>query len=131
MEIVLIVIIIVLAVIGLLSMYYLNKKVEHKSALIKSLQKEISQVSESTAVNQNKVQTLYNQMRQIEGRIDQLSLKEPSQQMYRHAVKLVKSGACINDVVESCGLSRGEAELIMLLNKMGSGETGVWKNDIG
>jgi len=131
MEIILIVIIIILVVAGLLNVYYLNKKVEQKFTFVTSLQKEISRISELTAANQNKVQSLYHQMRQVEGRIDQLSLKEPSQQMYRHAVKLVKSGACINDVVESCGLSRGEAELIMLLNKMGTGETGVWKNDIG
>jgi len=131
MEIVLIAIIMVFVVTSLICVYYLNKKIDQKAGFIQSVQKEVSRLSHSMLNNKQEVQTLYDRLRHIEGRIDQLSLKEPAQQTYRHAVKLVKSGACINEVVESCGLSRGEAELIMLLNKMGTSEPGVSKNDMG
>ena len=62
-------------------------------------------------------------MRSMEERQDQLSLKEPSEQAYSHSVRLIKSGVPVEQVIEQSGLSRGEVELLLLLNRIeiGSG----------
>lgn len=49
---------------------------------------------------------------------EQLSLKEPSQQMYRNAVQLINSGESINKISESSGLARGEVELLKLFQRI-------------
>jgi|GEM_PF-775804 len=61
-------------------------------------------------------------LRNVEERQDQLSLKEPSEQTYRHSVRLIKSGLPVDKVVEQSGLSRGEVELLLLLNRIEGGD---------
>ncbi len=45
----------------------------------------------------------------------ELENRDPGQLPYRQAARLVGLGAGIEDLMESCGLSRGEAELLNLL----------------
>lgn len=47
---------------------------------------------------------------------EQLSLKEPSQQSYRNAIQQIRNGDSTTKIVETSGLSRGEVELLRLLN---------------
>lgn len=49
-------------------------------------------------------------------RQDKLELHEPNLQVYGQAARLVRKGADLDEVVNTCGLSRGEAELILYLN---------------
>lgn len=49
-------------------------------------------------------------------RQDKLELRDIDQASYDHAARLVKNGAEVNELVDSCGISKGEAELIKLLN---------------
>lgn len=49
-------------------------------------------------------------------RQDKLELHEPNLQAYGQAAKMVRKGADADELVDTCGLSRGEAELIMFLN---------------
>lgn len=49
-------------------------------------------------------------------RQDNLELKETNMQVYDQATRLVQKGAGLNELVNTCGLSRGEAELIVFLN---------------
>lgn len=45
----------------------------------------------------------------------ELEHRDPGQLPYRQAAKLVGLGASVDDLMESCGLSRAEAELLNLL----------------
>ena len=56
---------------------------------------------------------------------EQLSLKEPSQQSYRNAIQQIRSGETTNKIVETSGLSRGEVELLRILNASESGKSVV------
>lgn len=47
---------------------------------------------------------------------EQLSLKEPSQQSYRNAIQQIRHGDSTSKIVETSGLSRGEVELLRILN---------------
>ncbi len=49
-------------------------------------------------------------------RQDKLELNEPSLQVYGQATRMAKKGADLDELVNTCGLSRGEAELIVMLN---------------
>jgi len=62
------------------------------------------------------------QLRQKElgSRQDQLDLAEPEARTFDQAVKMVRKGASVEELVEICGLSRGEAELIAMMHRMDS-----------
>lgn len=58
------------------------------------------------------------QMKQIVERQDQLDLTDSSSQPYQQAIKMSQKGASVSELIEICGLTRGEAELIAILHRM-------------
>jgi hypothetical protein len=47
-------------------------------------------------------------------RLDALETQEAPERSYRHAIKMLRSGANLDQIMSDCGLARGEAELLML-----------------
>ena len=45
--------------------------------------------------------------------------REPASPAYELASKLVRKGASSEELMDTCGLSRGEVDLITMLNRMG------------
>lgn len=68
-------------------------------------------VSSALGVGQ-RVELLEEKVRRQTERIEQRDLSEPLQQSYRQAMQLIDSGADIPTLVERCGVTRGEAELL-------------------
>lgn len=59
-----------------------------------------------------------------EHRQDQLELRDSSSdQAYDHAVRLVQRGVGLDELMSTCALTRGEAELIMMLHRYDSVRT--------
>jgi len=79
---------------------------------------ELKKLSDHAAMSEDKLRRIVHRICSLEDAQSQLSLKEPSQQTYQHAVHLAKSGADIKAITDASGLSHGEAELIMLLHKI-------------
>lgn len=59
---------------------------------------------------------LESKARQQAERQSRLEHKAPDLQSYGNAVRLANKGADMDELVDHCGLSRGEAELILFLN---------------
>ena len=68
-------------------------------------------VSAALGVGQ-RVEELEEKVRRQTERIEQRDLSEPTQQSYRQAMQMIDSGADIPTLVERCGVTRGEAELL-------------------
>lgn len=56
-------------------------------------------------------------LHRLSERQDEADLNDPSFQSFDHAVRLVKGGASVEQIMADCGLARSEAELIMMLNR--------------
>lgn len=52
----------------------------------------------------------------LPGKLTQLEQRDPSGISFSQAAKLVGMGASADDIAQSCGLNRGEAELVSRLN---------------
>jgi len=61
-------------------------------------------------------------LRRLTERHDQLELRAGGERQYAQAIRMVQNGAGIEDLVTSCGLTHGEAELVVMLH--GVAETG-------
>ena len=70
------------------------------------------------AINLGKhVDILEQKMRRLTERQDQLELRDPIEQTYSHAIRLAQKGVAVDELVENCGLARGEAELLLRVHR--------------
>ncbi len=60
---------------------------------------------------------LEQQVRRINERQSVLEMRAVSERPYAQASELVHKGADIQELMEACGLSRGEAELLVLMQR--------------
>lgn len=70
------------------------------------------------------VQSLELEFTQLQERVDrlqkeieQLKAEQASVTPYTHAIQMAQQGLNMNEVASSCGISRGEAELIVALHR--------------
>jgi hypothetical protein len=64
-----------------------------------------------------RLQEVEQQLRLLAERQDQLDLRQPADHAYRLAIKLAQKGVPVEDLVATCGINRGEAELIAMLHR--------------
>ncbi len=64
-----------------------------------------------------RLEALEAEQQVLQTRQEQLELRDPDNRSYERAIQLVHRGASIEDLMASCGLSRGEAELVLAVNR--------------
>ena len=93
----------------------LKRQARQQGAVAANLQKELAVQAETVATLNNSLVEMQQQMHLVSERQDQLELREVISRTYEPAIKLAHKGADIEELVSSCGLARGEAELIMMM----------------
>ncbi|MBE9526927.1 MAG: DUF2802 domain-containing protein [Proteobacteria bacterium] len=124
---------IILLILFLYLAYYVN-------TLSKSVYKsnaELKQVKQYTAMQQkqlkelaHELQTMTNaaygvgkrinvlagQIKELDDRQEEFDLKDQGSQSMTQAIALAQKGASIDELMETCDMSRGEAELLMMVH---------------
>src|SRR3990172_8101847 len=95
----------------------LKRQARQQGAVAANLQKELAAQAEAVATLNNRFVEMQQHMHLVSERQDQLELREVISRTYEPAIKLAHKGADIEELVSSCGLARGEAELIMMMYK--------------
>ncbi len=85
---------------------------------------ELSQLRKSLVDPINRLYDSEQRSRRFTERLEQLELREKSNRQYGQAAKLVHNGSSIEEIMEICGLNRGEAELIKVMNELDSAQEG-------
>jgi hypothetical protein len=67
---------------------------------------------------------LEQQLRRVMDRQDQWELRSGSERSYQQAIQMVQHGADAGELVRNCGLTPGEADLIVMLHGMARTGTG-------
>lgn len=80
------------------------------------LREDISALYSGAVGIGKRLTNIERRLRLVNHRQDKFELRDIDQASYDHAVRMVKKGADIMELVDSCGISKGEAELIKLLN---------------
>lgn len=100
-----------LAGIIVLTVRYWRLRAQSQQALQASQDDFAALCSAALGVGQ-RLEWLEDKVRRQTERLEQRELSEPLQQSYRQALQLIDSGADIPTLVEQCGVTRGEAELL-------------------
>ena len=61
---------------------------------------------------------LETRLANIATRQEHLELQEAPERSYKQAIKLVRQGANVEELMTDCGLARGEAELVLLSKQL-------------
>lgn len=89
---------------------------QHKE--IEGLQRELRAFELASVGLGDQMGKLAQRQRQLAARQDQQTLQDPSSQPYQHAIRLAHRGASTEELMEVCGLNKGEAELLSLVHQL-------------
>lgn len=100
-----------------------QRSINELSIVVRRIQQDMHALC-AGAINMGKhLDTLEQRIRRLAERQDQVELREPMEQTYAHAIRLAQKGANINELVENCGLARGEAELLLRVHHVQQRQT--------
>lgn len=84
--------------------------------MFRSLQNAVTKTNLELQEERENRKLIEIQLKTIRTRLRQLDLREPQAIPYNHAITMVKRGAAVHDLIAACGLSQGEAELIIAVH---------------
>ena len=89
-----------------------------QSGQIQRLADDLAALCRASAGAGDHLVKLEQQQRRLVERQDQWELRAGSEPSYQQAIQMVRHGAGVEELVRNCGLTRGEADLIVMLHGM-------------
>lgn len=118
-----------LALVGLLAVAGIaaqRRVAARQDAALRSLQNDLRALCNAAVGMGDRVNQMERRLRQVAERQealglrqDQLNQEDPEARSYTQAIKMAHKGAAVDDLIEVCGLSRGEAELVAMMHRLG------------
>ncbi len=93
-----------------------KKRIAQLESTMDELQNNFNALCSGSVGVGRRISRLESKTRQQAERQSRLEHKAPDLQSYGNAARLANKGADMEELVDHCGLSRGEAELILFLN---------------
>ncbi|HFD80851.1 MAG TPA: DUF2802 domain-containing protein [Gammaproteobacteria bacterium] len=84
---------------------------------LQQLEQEVGALCSASAGAGDHVLRLEQQVHRIVERQNSLELRTSSEPSYNQASQLIDKGADVDQLVGSCGLTRGEAELLLMMQR--------------
>lgn len=98
-------------------LWFSNKRAAVYVGELQVLQVENLSLHKTVEALTDRIAQLERQVQHLSRRQNQLELRDPVTQTYEPAIRMVRKGADVEELVSTCGLARGEAELIMMLHR--------------
>lgn len=105
----------------------LERSERSSRAAKETLSKDIKVLTNALRHTMERLKTTERRVREMMERQNRLELMAPNTQRFKHAIALVQRGASAEELVATCGLARGEAELLYLLHRSTTSARGVDK----
>ncbi|MFT7185223.1 MAG: hypothetical protein ACI84K_000598 [Pseudohongiellaceae bacterium] len=93
----------------------ISKTEKNITDMVDGLSKEVQVISHGTMGVGRKVLSMEKKIEELETTIEEIQKNDPSKVSYSEAARLVELGAGVEDLMNSCGISRPEAELVRAL----------------
>ncbi|MCU0935612.1 MAG: DUF2802 domain-containing protein [Gammaproteobacteria bacterium] len=101
----------------------LRTQLARQETFVRGLERDMQAICLGARGMGDAVLRLEEKLRRLTERQDEISLREPDQRVYHQAIRLASRGASVEELVSTCGLPRGEAELIQILHQAGGSAT--------
>ncbi|MEH6565517.1 MAG: DUF2802 domain-containing protein [Halopseudomonas sp.] len=94
----------------------LQQQAEHMRARQDQLSRDLASFQQGSIRMGEELSALRTQLKRLEDKQLKLETQDPQSLPYNQAARLVGMGASIEDLTQSCGLSKAEAELFVKLH---------------
>jgi len=94
----------------------MSKQAAKHSESIKTINQELQAVSNGSMGIGRKLMLLEKQIAELQNSQEEMLRNDPNRVSYTEATRLVELGANVEDLMNSCGISRPEAELVTALS---------------
>ncbi len=118
--------VVLLAVIAVAGLVGQRRSAARQDAAVRILQNDLRALCNAAVGMGDRVNQLERRLRQLSERQEALGLRQeqfdqedPEVRSYSQAIKMAHKGAPVDDLIEVCGLSRGEAELVAMMHRLG------------
>lgn len=95
----------------------LQQRLMNQEVALLSLRGALSALCSSEMQADQRQADMAQRLRVLAGQQEQMLLRDPDQGPYQHAIRLAVRGASREQLMETCGLTRGEADLLLFLNR--------------
>ncbi len=106
-----------LAVYALVIKRSFNRAERAMHDLVDNLSEEVQGMSKTAITVGKRVIELEKHINVLESRVEEIQKNDPAKVSYSEAARLVELGAGIEDLMNACGISRPEAELVRALTE--------------
>lgn len=96
----------------------LRLRLQACEAALRALRTDFAALSTANTGVGKELGQLEQHVRRIAERQDQFELRSGGDRPYAQAIRMVQNGAGIKDLMSTCALTRGEAELLVMLHGM-------------
>jgi hypothetical protein len=96
---------------------YLERSEETSQAVKKALLQELKTLAKALRQTIERLKTMERRVREVAERQNRLEMMAPSTERFKHAIALVQRGASAEELMATCGLAPGEAELLYVLHR--------------
>jgi len=86
---------------------------------------DLAALCAAAAGTDRRLAALERAQRRLDERQDRIELSHAGERAYDHAIRLVRNGADTERLVRECGLTPGEARLVLMLHGERAGEKGA------
>lgn len=112
-------VLVVLSLVAMIIMYrYFNQIAHQQSEIIEDLQKDINALGENVRSNGKRLFKSEHKFNQLARRQYLYEVQQMKNRNYERAKDMINRGENVKKVVENCKITKTEAELILLANKM-------------
>ncbi|QPG04922.1 DUF2802 domain-containing protein [Salinimonas marina] len=84
---------------------------------LRHFQHQLDEKQNRSLVQSRHLQQLQNSLTAVEAQVKEVKLQDPSMRLYQRAAELVKQGASVEELVQTCDIPHTEAEMIMKIHK--------------
>lgn len=95
----------------------LQQRLMNQETTVLSLRGALSALCTSEMATDQRQTEMAQRLQMIAGQQEQMLLRDPEQGSYQHAIRLAVQGASREQLMETCGLTRGEADLLLFINR--------------
>lgn len=95
----------------------LQRRLMNQEMTVLSLRGALSALCTSEMAVDQRQAEMAQRLQMIAGQQEQMLLRDPDQGPYQHAIRLAVRGASREQLMETCGLTRGEADLLLFINQ--------------
>ena len=101
--------------------YRVYKELKKRDRVIRELQNDLSALCAGATGVSGHLNRVDRQVKRMIERQDKVEIQDPENRAYHQAIRLIRNGAGIDELMTICGLVRSEAELLIMLHKGGRG----------